>query len=73
MEVALIWIVVGALENGPQNLSEKTGRKGNQTKNQDHKDHSMGGARGVMVIVVGNGHSDMSSNPGRGWLHFTKH
>ena len=31
------------------------------------------GARGVIVIVVGNGHSDMSSNPGRGWLHFTKH
>ena len=24
-----------------------------------------GGARGVMVTVVGNGHSDMSSNPGR--------
>ena len=24
-----------------------------------------GGARGVMVIVVGNGHSDTSSNPGR--------
>ena len=23
-------------------------------------------ARGVMVIVVGNGHGDMSSNPGRG-------
>ena len=30
-----------------------------------------GGARGVMVIVVGNGHSDSSSNPGREWLHFT--
>ena len=24
-----------------------------------------GSARGVMVIVVGNGHGDMSSNPGR--------
>ena len=24
-----------------------------------------GGARGVMIIVVGNGHSDTSSNPGR--------
>ena len=23
------------------------------------------GARGVMVIVVGNGHGDMSLNPGR--------
>ena len=30
-----------------------------------------GGARGVMVIVVGNGHDDPSSNPGRDWLHFT--
>ena len=29
-----------------------------------------GGARGVVVIVVGNGH-DTSSNPGRDWLHFT--
>ena len=25
----------------------------------------LGGARGVMVIVVGNGHDDTSSNPGR--------
>ena len=24
------------------------------------------GARGVMVIVVGNGHGDTSSNPGKG-------
>ena len=30
-----------------------------------------GGARGVMVIVVGNGRGDTSSNPGRDWLHFT--
>ena len=30
-----------------------------------------GGARGVMVIVVGNGHGDTSSNPGWDWLHFT--
>ena len=26
---------------------------------------SSGGARRVMVIVVGNGHGDTSSNPGR--------
>ena len=26
---------------------------------------------GVIVIVVGNGHGDTSSNPGRDWLHFT--
>ena len=31
----------------------------------------LGGARGVIVIVVGNGHGDSSSNPGRDWLHFT--
>ena len=29
------------------------------------------GARGVMVIAVGNVHGDTSSNPGRDWLHFT--
>ena len=29
------------------------------------------GARGVIVIVVGNGHGDTSSNPERDWLHFT--
>ena len=29
-----------------------------------------GGARGVVVIVVGNGHGDMNSNPGCDWLHF---
>ena len=28
--------------------------------------HLLGCARGVMVIVVGSGHGDMSSNPGRG-------
>ena len=30
-----------------------------------------GSVRGVMVIVVGNGHGDTSSNPGPDWLHFT--
>ena len=30
-----------------------------------------GGARGVIVIVVGNEHGNTSSNPGRYWLHFT--
>ena len=33
--------------------------------------HNKGGARGVMVIVAGNGHGDASSNPGQDWLHFT--
>ena len=31
----------------------------------------IGGARGVMVIVAGNGHGDTSSTHGRDWLHFT--
>ena len=30
-----------------------------------------GSTRGVMVIVVGNGHGNTSSNPGQDWLHFT--
>ena len=30
-----------------------------------------GGARGVIIIIVGNGHDDTSSNPERDWLHFT--
>ena len=30
-----------------------------------------GGAGGVMVIITGYGHGDMSSNPGPDWLHFT--
>ena len=30
-----------------------------------------GGAHGVIVIVVGNGHDDTSSNSGQDWLHFT--
>ena len=30
-----------------------------------------GSARGVMVIVVGNGYDDTSLDPGRDWLHFT--
>ena len=37
-----------------------------------HHEQSLNGdGRGVMVIVVGNGHGDTSSNPGRDWLHFT--
>ena len=35
------------------------------------KQSILGGAHGVMVIVAGIGHGDMSSNPGRDWLHFT--
>ena len=33
--------------------------------------YGLEGARGVMVIVLENGHGDTSSNPDRDWLHFT--
>ena len=36
-----------------------------------HHNVIIGSARGVMVIVIGNGHGDTRSNPGRDWLHFT--
>ena len=35
------------------------------------KESVFGGARGVIVNVVGNEHGETSSNPGRDWLHFT--
>ena len=35
-----------------------------------YKQDLAGGARGVMAIVVENGHGDSSSNPGRDCLHF---
>ena len=31
---------------------------------RDHMQDIFGGTRGVMVIVLGNGHGDTSSNPG---------
>ena len=41
----------------PSNNQEKKFRKSSSL--------SFAGARGVVVIVVGNGHGDTSSNPGR--------
>ena len=32
--------------------------------------YQVNGDHDVMVIVVGNGHGDTSSNPGRDWLRF---
>ena len=29
------------------------------------------GVRDVIVVIVGNGHGDTSSNPRPGWMHFT--
>ena len=42
-----------------------------EKKNLVKEYNFFGGAHDVMVIIIGNGHGDTSSNPGRGWLHFT--
>ena len=34
-------------------------------------DEIIWGTQGVIVIIIGNGHPDPSSNPGWGCLHFT--
>ena len=57
-------------------LKKNMGHEGNNCQCCDRNNLLMiikgtGGAHGVMVIVVGNGHGDTSSDPGRGWLHFT--
>ena len=44
---------------------------GISARNEKQRLYNHGGARGVIVIVVGNGHGDMSSNPGRDRLNFT--
>ncbi len=36
-----------------------------ETNNNNDIYYMLRGARGVIVIVVGNGHGDTSSNPGR--------
>ena len=38
----------------------------NKETNQDINQRSFGGARGVMVIVLRNGHGSSGSKPGRG-------
>ena len=42
--------------------SKHTPNTGNESKDLSIY---LGGARGVMAIVIGNGHGDTSSNPGR--------
>ena len=37
----------------------------NNMKSSSSSSRRFGGGRGVMVIVIGNGHGDTSSNPGR--------
>ena len=73
----ILWVV---FTNGPGDLSSIPGRVIPKTlkmvldtsllNTQQYKVRIKGKveqcARGVMVIVVGNGHGDTSSNPGRG-------
>ena len=42
-----------------------------ETHKHRHTQTHIGGTRGVVVIVIGNGHSDQCSIPGRSCLHFT--
>ena len=51
--------------NGVQFLAEAVSVWERYESNYFPLSYEYGGARGVMVIVVGNGHGDTSSNPGR--------
>ena len=42
----------------------------NFERNQNKITWDWGGTHGVTIIVIGNGISDPSSNPGWGYLHF---
>ena len=53
-----------ALNNLKGMICDKT-QPTNQPTNQPILVKLLGGARGVMVIVVGNGHDDTCTNPGR--------
>ena len=57
------YLTLGALENKTYAWSHPNIGSLKNAKNR--------GARGVLVIVIGNGHGDTSLNPGRDWLHFT--
>ena len=47
-------------------LREVTGRYKLHKRQEEYKQPNIrGGARGIMITVVGNGHGDTSSNPGR--------
>ena len=52
-------VLIGYLESLKKDVESET-----RVKHKYMEDS--GGARGVMAIVVGNGHGDMSSNPGPG-------
>ena len=46
-------------------ISRALVRRGRASSAEMQSVYSTGGARGVMVIVIGNGNGDTSSNPGR--------
>ena len=46
-------------------MSYPTRAVGLKKKKKKKKEEKKGGARGVMVIVIGNGHGNTSSNPGQ--------
>ena len=49
-----------------KNVNHKFSLNNSSSRNGEHQtDITLGGARGVVVIVVGIGHGDTSSNPGR--------
>ena len=51
--------------NNPQMLTHPSKSIDSQVPKLTEYQQYSGGARGVVVIVVGNGHGDTSSNPGR--------
>ena len=65
---ATVWPLISHLTNY-RSKTNKTCWAQLKKLGQTYKQHGCG----VMVIVVGNGHGGMSSNPGRNWLHFTLH
>ena len=67
---AVILILIGALGTTPKRLGKRNGIVGNQGTNRDHPNYNIveisgGSGRVVIVIVVGNGYGETSSNPGR--------
>ena len=76
-ETKKLWIImvteipVGALGTAPNGSLRGLEKLKIRWRTEIIQTTALGGARGVMFIVVGNGHGDTSSNPGRSWLHFT--
>ena len=56
-------------KNKKANKKQQNKNRQNTVEHEGSSDSSYN--RGVMVIAAGNGYGDMSSNPGRDWLHFT--